>query len=428
MFVGAAVLVGVVTAILNLDTSVAFLTPVLVYLARSCGLGEAALLYGCLLLSNAGSLLLPGSNLTNLIVLGHLHLTGGAFLARMWLPSVAALAVTAVVVAVFERRSLRAGSAEAGEPARLVPGTGLVAVILAVVLVLALRSPAVPVFAVGVIAAGVHLARGRTSLRAMTEVLGVPLLTGLFGLAVALGVLGRAWSGPAELLAHLDSWGTAAMAGLADCRVQQPPGCVPAGGADARAPVRLDGGSEPGAEPVRDRIARLAALAARRAKSRRAAVTAPGQCSRRGSRAAVGRGRPRRAGADRCHLIPAVASSDVGAVEVSSACTQGQAGLSNARAAVTSAGGLPPGDLGSSPDQAGRPLVPVRSIVARPRRPVKVAVVLPAADGDAACHDAVPEPSRRNFGMVKRLGAKATYAGAATVSRSTRSAAFSSPG
>ncbi len=53
---------------------------------RSRGGGEAALLYGCLLLSNAGSLLLPGSNLTNLIVLGHLHLTGGQFLARMWLP------------------------------------------------------------------------------------------------------------------------------------------------------------------------------------------------------------------------------------------------------------------------------------------------------------------------------------------------------
>ena len=62
-------LIGLVTATLNLDTSVAFLTPVLVYTARSRGEGEPALLYGCLLLSNAGSLLLPGSNLTNLIVL-----------------------------------------------------------------------------------------------------------------------------------------------------------------------------------------------------------------------------------------------------------------------------------------------------------------------------------------------------------------------
>ena len=40
LFLGASVMVGVVTALLNLDTSVAFLTPVLVYTARSRGGGE----------------------------------------------------------------------------------------------------------------------------------------------------------------------------------------------------------------------------------------------------------------------------------------------------------------------------------------------------------------------------------------------------
>ena len=78
LYAGTAVLVVSVTTLLNLDTSVTFLTPVLVYAARSRGEGEAPLLYACLLLSNAGSLLLPGSNLTNLIVLGHLHLSGRA--------------------------------------------------------------------------------------------------------------------------------------------------------------------------------------------------------------------------------------------------------------------------------------------------------------------------------------------------------------
>jgi arsenical pump membrane protein len=223
LFISAAVLIGVVTAVLNLDTSVAFLTPVLIYLARSRGLGETALLYGCLLLSNAGSLLLPGSNLTNLIVLGHLHMTGGEFLARMWLPSVGALAVTALVVAAFERRSLRDGSPDMEAQPRLVPGVGLAAVCLATVLVLTLRSPAIPVAAVGVVAASVHLLRGRASFRSVTEVLGVPVLIGLFGLAVALGVLGRTWSGPAVLLTHLDSWGTAAIAGLATVFVNNLP-------------------------------------------------------------------------------------------------------------------------------------------------------------------------------------------------------------
>ena len=43
-----------------------------------------------MLLSNAGSLFLVGSNLTNLIVLGHLYLGGAAFLGRMWVPALAA--------------------------------------------------------------------------------------------------------------------------------------------------------------------------------------------------------------------------------------------------------------------------------------------------------------------------------------------------
>ena len=225
LFIGATVLIGVVTAVLNLDTSVAFLTPVLVYTARSRQLGEPALLYGCLLLSNAGSLLLPGSNLTNLIVLGHLQLTGSGFLARMWLPAVAALTVTAVVVAFFERQSLRGRTAGPASPApeRLVLGTGLAAVVLAMVLVLTLTSAAIPVAAVGLVAVAIHLARGRVSLRGVTEELGLPVLAGLFGVAVALGTLGRTWAGPAELLSHLDSWATAAVAGLATMVVNNLP-------------------------------------------------------------------------------------------------------------------------------------------------------------------------------------------------------------
>lgn len=223
LFAGASLLIGLVTAVLNLDTSAAFLTPVLVYTARSRRLGEPALLYGCLLLSNAGSLLLPGSNLTNLIVLGHLRLTGSQFLARMWAPALAALAVTAVVVALAERRSLRVDPAEPTDTEQIRPGIGLAAVVTATVLVLVLRYPAIPVAAVGLVAVGTHLARHRTTPRSVTRVLSLPVLIGLFGVAVALGALGRAWSGPAELLAHAHSWGTAAVAGLAAIAVNNLP-------------------------------------------------------------------------------------------------------------------------------------------------------------------------------------------------------------
>lgn len=223
LFVGAVVLVSLVTAVLNLDTSVAFLTPVLVHAARSRGGGEAALLYASLMVSNAASLLLPGSNLTNLIVLGHLHLTGGAFAARMAPAWAAAVVVTAVVVAVVERRSLRGGAREADAPDRAVIGVGVVAMLAAAVLVLTLGSPAVPVAAVGVAAVGVRLAQDRQRLDRVLHVLGVPTLLGLLGVAVALGAAGRAWSGPAELLTHLGPWSTAGVAAVTSVLVNNLP-------------------------------------------------------------------------------------------------------------------------------------------------------------------------------------------------------------
>ncbi|MGD0811799.1 MAG: SLC13 family permease [Acidimicrobiales bacterium] len=223
LFLGASVLIGVVTAVLNLDTSVAFLTPVLVYTARSRGDSDAALLYGCLLLSNAGSLFLPGSNLTNLIVLGHRHLSGGAFLARMWAPALAALVVTAVVIAVFEHRSFGGGAAAHKRPERPVLGLGALAVGIAVVLVVVLSSPALPVVVVGGVAVGTRIIRRQEELPHVAQVLGVPVLVGLFGVAVGLGTLGRTWSGPATLLSHLGSWGTAFFAAVTSVVVNNLP-------------------------------------------------------------------------------------------------------------------------------------------------------------------------------------------------------------
>jgi len=220
LFAGAAIMIGLVTATLNLDTSVAFLTPVLVYAGRNRAGGEA-LLYGCLMLSNAGSLLLPGANLTNLIVLGHKELSGRQFLAVSWLPALGALGVTTVVVGVLERRSLRAPEVagcsvdEAQERAiraGLWPLIALAAIVAGTLLVLVLGAPAIPVLGVGVAVVVVHVVRGRSTTGEVLEVLGLPLLIGLFGVAVALGTVGRAWSGPAALLGHLDTEGTAVLA------------------------------------------------------------------------------------------------------------------------------------------------------------------------------------------------------------------------
>jgi arsenical pump membrane protein len=88
-------LVAAVTAVLNLDTSVVFLTPVLVHAARRRALDERPFLYGSVFMANAASLLLPGSNLTNLIVLRTDAQGSVAFAARMPPAWIAACAVTA---------------------------------------------------------------------------------------------------------------------------------------------------------------------------------------------------------------------------------------------------------------------------------------------------------------------------------------------
>ncbi|MHB1252300.1 MAG: ArsB/NhaD family transporter [Acidimicrobiales bacterium] len=223
LFLGATLLVGGVTAVLNLDTSVAFLTPVLVYTARSRGGGEAPLLYGCLLFSNAGSLFLPGSNLTNLIVLGHARLTGADFISHMWAPGLVALLVTAGVVGVIERRELGLPSSPSAAPTPVTWGLGFAAIVVSALVVLFFTAPALEVLGVGVVAITVRIVKGRDHLGHVGEVLGAPLLVGLFGIAVALGTLGRVWSSLSTAMSHLNVWATGVVAALASVSVNNLP-------------------------------------------------------------------------------------------------------------------------------------------------------------------------------------------------------------
>jgi arsenical pump membrane protein len=223
LFAGATLLVAVVTATLNLDTSVVFLTPVLIAAARQRGAGERPLLYGSLLLANASSLFLPGSNLTNLIVVGHRPLSGGAFLALMWPAALAACLVTAACVGVWGRRDLMAAASVDATVERPAAAVGIVAVVVAVILVVTLRSPAVPVLIDGFLAAGFRVAQRRLRLEETVTVLGAPVLLGLFGITIGLGTLGRVWSGPATLLSHSGAVGAALIAALATVLVNNLP-------------------------------------------------------------------------------------------------------------------------------------------------------------------------------------------------------------
>lgn len=223
-------LVGVVSAILNLDTAAAFLTPVMVHAGRHRPAAGPPLLYAGLLMSNAGSLLLPGSNLTNLIVLGG-RSPGHRFPIHMGLAWIASLVATTLVLAWWYRagRSHRSRPSEevgeasgAGEGAP-VWGLGLVGVAAAVVLMVALGSPALPVAAVGAALTGVRLFTRRVSGGEAARVLDAPVLIGLLGVAVGLGALGRTWQGLSRLLGHLTAWGSAGLAALSSVVVNNLP-------------------------------------------------------------------------------------------------------------------------------------------------------------------------------------------------------------
>ena len=222
LYLVALALVATVTAILNLDTSVFFLTPVLLHLARARGIDEAPFLYGAVFMSNAASLYLPGSNLTNLIVLHGEHVSGATFLARMWAAALAATVVTAALLALLFHRELSRPAGPAAETAAARFRVGAVAVAASAVLVVVLRSPALPVLGVGI--AAILLARApRARILAAIDLRVIP---GLFVLAVLLGALGRWWHGPVSLLDSLDRWETAGVGALAALVVNNLPASV----------------------------------------------------------------------------------------------------------------------------------------------------------------------------------------------------------
>ena len=228
---GAALLLdAVVTAVLNLDTAVVFLTPVLVFAARRRRVAVEPFLYGCVFMANASSLFLPGSNLTNLLVLdAHGGASGASFAVKMFPLAITAALVTALGVAILFRRSLTAGAADRparaadSRPAPLVLGVGLLATIAAVVLVLVLRQPALAVLAVGLLATAIELLRSQVALADVWRVLGLPSLAAAFVLTVALGTLARHWDGPAKLIAHASGPETAGLAAISTVLVNNLP-------------------------------------------------------------------------------------------------------------------------------------------------------------------------------------------------------------
>lgn len=156
------------TVFLSLDTTAVLLTPVVIVLARHVGLSPLPFALTTVWLANTASLLLPVSNLTNLLAQHRLHDSGPLDFARLtWAPAVVAVVLPVIVIFVLFRRALLASyrpqeRAPVDDPPLLVFTAGVVVVLLP-----ALVSGVAPWIPAGVAAAllaGAFLVRRRAAL------------------------------------------------------------------------------------------------------------------------------------------------------------------------------------------------------------------------------------------------------------------------
>jgi arsenical pump membrane protein len=97
------------TAFLSLDTTAVLLTPVVVLVARANGLPPLPFALTTVWLANTASLILPVSNLTNLLALHALGFSDpGRFVALMVVPAIIAILVPCVILFLIYRRSFAA--------------------------------------------------------------------------------------------------------------------------------------------------------------------------------------------------------------------------------------------------------------------------------------------------------------------------------
>ena len=193
-----------ITAALSLDATVVLLTPVVLVSVRRLRISMRPYAYATAHLANAASLLLPVSNLTNLLAFHVAKLSFARFTLVMALPWLAAVAAVYVVFRVFFAKDLRQkpDPEEAGPPSR-----PPVFVLLVVALTLAgfAVSESVGVAPAWVALAGASVLAVRSLRRRHTSVLEIArsvnvsfllfvLALGVIVQAITLNGMGRAMS------------------------------------------------------------------------------------------------------------------------------------------------------------------------------------------------------------------------------------------
>ena len=212
------IVASVTTAVLSLDATVVLLTPIVFATAARLNARAKPYVYGTTHLANSASLLLPVSNLTNLIAFAASGLSFPRFAGLMLVPWLAAIAVEYVVFRRFFRTDLNVTPA----PTQAA-GTAGLPVFALIVLVLTLAGFAVtslagvnPAWAAAAGAAvlGVRaLVRRHTTPAAVWRAAGVPFLA--FVLALGIVVTGVTENGLAGALMRVMPSGTTLPALLA---------------------------------------------------------------------------------------------------------------------------------------------------------------------------------------------------------------------
>ncbi|MFI6826660.1 SLC13 family permease [Kribbella sp. NPDC050241] len=94
------------TIVLSLDTCAVLLTPVVLAMARQLDVPPKLFAFTTVWLAGTASLLLPVSNLTNLLALHQFRKLDVEYLSVSWRPAIAAIVITVAVLAVLFHRDL----------------------------------------------------------------------------------------------------------------------------------------------------------------------------------------------------------------------------------------------------------------------------------------------------------------------------------
>jgi arsenical pump membrane protein len=206
LLVAVFVVASVITAVLSLDAAVVLLTPVVFATAARLGARARPHVYACTHLSNTASLLLPVSNLTNLLAFAASGLSFTRFAALMALPWLVAIGAEYAVFRRFFATDLDAGAQAppaAGPPGVPVFAVAVVACTLAgFVLTSAVGvNPAWAALAGAAVLAARALVQRRTTPAVIVRAANVPFLS--FVLALGIVVAGVVDNGLGGALGHL---------------------------------------------------------------------------------------------------------------------------------------------------------------------------------------------------------------------------------